>query len=44
MSWHKEQYVEAWGKVVAHVQAHPLPYLLVAILVAGIFLGRCSAN
>jgi hypothetical protein len=44
VSFHREQYAELFSKISAYVQAHPLPFILVAILAAGIVLGRCSAN
>ncbi len=41
---HAADWAALGSKVVAHVQAHPLPYILLVILFAGIVLGRYSAN
>lgn len=43
MSFHSDDWKALWDKIVAQVQAHPLPFALIAILIVGILVGRCSA-
>lgn len=44
MSFHREDWKALGDKVVAHVQANPLPYMIVAVFIFGLILGRVSAN